>query len=58
MLNKYKLLQRNKDKGLSVGPVLLGFFLFVVVGSGRRTLALYCHYMLLLKKVDSCNQQQ
>jgi len=24
---------RNKGKGLAVGPVLLGFFLFVVVGS-------------------------
>lgn len=28
-------LQRSKSKQLSVGPVLLGFFLFVVVGSGQ-----------------------
>lgn len=31
-------LQKNKGKGLAVGPVLLGFFLFVVVGSGKPTL--------------------
>ena len=58
LLNSFKLLQRNKDKGLSVGPVLLGFFLFVVVGSGRRDHALYCCYMLLLKIINSCTQQQ
>jgi hypothetical protein len=28
------LLQKEKSKGASVGPVMLGFFLFVVVGSG------------------------
>jgi hypothetical protein len=26
--------QKEKSKGASVGPVMLGFFLFVVVGSG------------------------
>lgn len=31
-------MQRNKGKQLSVGPVLLGFFLFVVVGSGTKCL--------------------
>ena len=30
-------LQRNKGKQLAVGPVLLGFFLFVVVGSGKSS---------------------
>lgn len=27
---------QKKEKGSSVGPVVLGFFLFVVVGSGER----------------------
>jgi hypothetical protein len=27
-------MQKDKSMGASVGPVMLGFFLFVVVGSG------------------------
>jgi hypothetical protein len=27
--------QRKRDDGLTIGPILLAFFLFVVVGSGE-----------------------
>ena len=28
-------IQKVKDEGVTVGPILLAFFLFVVVGSGK-----------------------
>lgn len=42
----------NKEDGPSVGPWLLGLFIFVVCGSGRKAVIILVIVMITVKIID------